>query len=66
MKAFNADGVSNRNSSIYQGTLSFSKNGKDFGIAYKEEAFKRGEFFAAVAPIYTGDSFELVQPQLED
>jgi len=45
-----------------EGTLSFSKNGKNFGVAFKDEAFLQDEFFAAVAPIYTGDSFELVQP----
>lgn len=49
-----------------KGTLSFSKNGKNFGVAYEDAAFLNGTFLAAVAPIYTGDSFELVQPLLED
>jgi len=49
-----------------EGTLSFSKNGINFGIAYEDRAFCSGEFYAAVAPIYQGDSFEVVQPQLED
>ena len=49
-----------------QGTLSFSKNGASMGVAFQDSAFCSGEFYAAVAPIYMGDSFEVVQPELED
>jgi hypothetical protein len=35
-------------------------------VAYEDEEFKKGEFYAAVAPIYTGDEFILKPPMPED
>ena len=51
---------------MVEGTLSFSKNGEHWGIAFKDEELTKGELFAAVAPIYAGDSFVLKRPCPED
>lgn len=37
---------------MIKGQLSFSKNGVDWGVAYDDEELKKGELYAAVAPIY--------------
>ena len=49
-----------------EGTLSFGKNGTEWGVAFRDRAFCEQEFYAAVALIYMGDSFELVSHQEED
>ena len=46
--------------------MSFSKNGRPFGVAFKDEELKKGELFPAVAPIYTGDSYTIKRPTPED
>lgn len=51
---------------MIQGTLSFSKNGRDWGVAFKDEQLKQGELYAAVAPIYSGDSYSITRPTPED
>ena len=49
------------------GTLSFSKNGKEFPIAYKEpEKFTDGNLYAAATVLLTGESMTLVVPCPED
>ena len=49
-----------------EGTLGFYKNGQYWGVAFKEETLKQGEFVAAVAPIYSGDQFTLRSMIKED
>ncbi len=51
---------------MVDGKLSFSKNGEQWGVAFEDEEFKKGEFYAAVAPIYSGDTFVLIRPIPED
>lgn len=51
---------------ISQGTLSYSKNGQQWGVAFQDEELKKGEFFAACAPIYKNDSFSLKMMIRED
>jgi hypothetical protein len=46
--------------------LSFSKNGRNWGLAFKDDELKKGEFFPAVAPIYCGDSYTIRRPTPED
>lgn len=51
---------------MVEGTLGFYRNGQYWGVAFKEEALKQGEFVAAVAPIYSGDQFTLRSMIKED
>lgn len=51
---------------MIDGTLSFSKNGQNFGVAFTDEELKKGELFAACAPIYKNDSFCLKMMIRED
>lgn len=51
---------------MVEGTLSFYRNGQNWGVAFKEEALKQGELVAAVAPIYSGDQFTLRSMIKED
>lgn len=44
---------------MIEGTLSYYRNGESWGIAYKDEQLKNGEFVAAVAPIYASDVFTI-------
>ena len=46
--------------------MSFSKNGRNWGVAYKDDELKKGELYAAVAPIYCGDSYTISRPTPED
>jgi hypothetical protein len=46
--------------------LGFYRNGQYWGVAFKEEVLKQGEFVAAVAPIYSGDQFTLRSMIKED
>lgn len=48
------------------GTISFQKNGKDWGVAFKSEEFTRGSLFPAVAPIYVKDEYTIKLPHPED
>jgi hypothetical protein len=41
------------------GTLSYYVNGKNWGIAFKDEELKKGQLVAAVAPITLNDTFTL-------
>ena len=43
-----------------QGTLSYSKNGTDLGVAYTEECFKSDIFYPAFSCLSTNESAELV------
>lgn len=36
------------------------------GIAFKEPEFTYGELYAAVSPIYSGDSYTIKRPTPED
>lgn len=49
-----------------QGTLGFSKNGVEWGQAFKTDELKKGSLFAAVSPIYVKDEYMLKHPQPED
>ena len=49
-----------------QGTLSYSKNGRHWGVAFASEDLRKNDLYPAVAPIYSGDSFKLVRPAQED
>ena len=51
---------------MVEGTLGFYRNGQYWGIAFKEETLRQGEFVAAVAPIYNGDQFTLRSMIKED
>ncbi|CDW75184.1 spry domain containing protein [Stylonychia lemnae] len=51
---------------VIGGTLSFSKNGRNWGVAFKDEELKKGTLFPAVAPIYSGDSYSIRRPTPED
>lgn len=44
---------------MIDGTLSYSRNGENWGVAYKDEQLKVGELVAAVAPIYASDIFSV-------
>ena len=46
--------------------MSFSKNGRNWGIAFKDDDLRKGELYAAVAPIYSGDSYTISRPIPED
>ena len=41
-------------------------NGYDFGEAFRNDLFKAGEWYPAVAPIYKTDEVILLQPMAED
>lgn len=49
-----------------QGTISFTRNGEHWGVAFSDPALTEGNFRPAVAPIYSGDAFNLIQPFPED
>jgi hypothetical protein len=49
-----------------EGTISFYRNGQNWGVGFKEETLKQGDFVAAVAPIYSGDQFTLRSMIKED
>ena len=51
---------------MVEGTLSFSRNGEDWGLAYKDQRLREGELVAAVAPIYANDVFTLRMLVKED
>lgn len=51
---------------MQQGTLSFSKNGVDWGVAYRHDELKKGNLYAAVSPIYIKDEYMLKHPVPED
>ena len=51
---------------MVEGQLSFSKNGRNWGTAYKDDQLKVGELYPAVAPIYCGDSYTIKRPTPED
>ena len=51
---------------MLQGQLRFSKNGECWGVAFSDPELKKGVFYPAVAPIYLGDGFSLIQPMAED
>jgi len=51
---------------MIEGTLSFSKNGKLLGEAFKNDDLKKGDLVAAVAPFSTGDIVTLNMAVLED
>ena len=46
--------------------MCFSKNGRNWGIAFKDEELTKGELYPAVAPIYSGDSYTIKRPTPED
>jgi hypothetical protein len=46
--------------------LSYSKNKKQWGVAFADKELKQGKFVAAVAPIYLNDSFKLRMIMRED
>jgi len=47
---------------MLEGTLSFGKNGVDWGIAYWSEELKKGVLYAAVSPIYVKDEYMIKHP----
>ena len=49
-----------------QGELSYSKNKKVWGVAYKDDQLKSGKLVAACAPIYLNDGFKLKMVMRED
>eukprot|EP00347_Sterkiella_histriomuscorum_P003770 403363015 len=51
---------------MVEGTICFSKNGRNWGVAFKDDELKKGELFPAVAPIYSGDSYSIRRPTPED
>ena len=44
---------------MVEGTVTYYRNGESWGVAYKNDELKKGEFVAAVAPIYNNDVFSL-------
>ena len=51
---------------MVEGTLAYYRNGDYWGVAYKDEELKKGEYVAAVAPIYNNDVFTLRTMLKED
>ena len=51
---------------LVNGELFFSKNGKVFGTAYKNEEFLKNELYPACCCLTKGESFELLSPMPED
>jgi hypothetical protein len=51
---------------MIEGELSFSKNDKYFGTAYKLPEFCTGEFFPAVSVLNKDDGFQIELPIPED
>ena len=51
---------------MIEGTLSFSKNSVDWGVAFTSDEFTRGSLYPAISPIYAGDTFAIKLPQPED
>ena len=46
--------------------MSYSKNKKEWGVAFKDTALKTGKLVAACAPIYLNDGFKLKMVMRED
>lgn len=51
---------------MVEGTLGYYRNGEYWGNAFKDEELKKGEFVAAVSPIYANDVFSLRSMIKED
>ncbi len=51
---------------MVEGTLSYYRNGENWGIAYTDPEFTHGEFVAAVSLIYKNDVFTLRTMVKED
>ena len=51
---------------MIEGTLGYYRNGNYWGHAFKDPALRKGEFVAAVSPIYNNDSFTLRSMIKED
>ena len=51
---------------MVEGTLAYYRNGNYWGIAFKDPDLRKGEYVAAVSPIYNNDSFTLRSMIKED
>jgi hypothetical protein len=50
----------------HYGRIGFTKNGKYLGVAFEDKRLMYGMLYPAIAPIYKGHTFEIVQPEPED
>jgi hypothetical protein len=50
------------NLDMQQGTISFSKNSVEWGVAFRSEELKKGCLYAAVSPIYIKDEYMIIHP----
>lgn len=44
---------------MVDGTLEYFRNGKSWGVAFKDPELAKGELVAAIAPIYVNDMVTL-------